>query len=138
MMEVLFTVIVFACCGYACWKGGRDGRLVSALLILAGIMTVVVKALFDHTWAQTNIPVLVVDLSLLLALAWVAKSTRYYWPVWICGLHLASIATHFGAGLLDGGIKPVVYYNMQSFWSIPELVIMVLGIATDRRYGLLK
>jgi len=136
MVNAIFTALVFACCGYAVLKGGRDGWRVSALFITAGIMTIFAGKL-GQGWGGINIPVLMVDVMLLLGLVLVAKSSRYYWPVWLCGLHLASIATHMGAAMV-GDIKPMVYYTMQSFWSIPELGIMVLGIAVDRRHGLLK
>ncbi|MBB6122436.1 hypothetical protein [Sphingobium subterraneum] len=133
MKNILFTGLVLFCCGYSIIKGGRDGRTVSAMFILAGLVSI--PAGSPQEWTHTNVWALLIDVLLLIGLARVALQTQFYWPVWMVGLHIGSIATHFATvGVKD--LDPDLYFSMQSFWSLPELIIMAIGIAADRRAGI--
>ena len=135
MVQTLFLIILSSCCGYALLWGGREGRLVSAMFIVASLLTYM--AVRSSGWSTFNLPVFAVDLLLLIGLWAVALSSRFYWPIWICGMHTVSVATHFGS-IMAGDFRPGIYQAMEAFWSIPELLAMVVGIMIDRRAGLLK
>lgn len=130
-MPILFTILLFASCGYAWLAGGKDGRWVTAMLISAALLTIPASQI-DHSWSRTQLPVLAVDLLLLIGLGIVAARTRVFWPIWLAGLHLANVLTHAATIALPSW-RPEVYYAMQSFWSVPELVLMVAGIMLDQR-----
>ena len=70
-------------------------------------------------------------LLLLLGLSWVAARSGSFWPLWFVGLHLANVTTHL-ATIAAPSWRPWVYYALQSFWALPELMIMVGGIMYDR------
>jgi hypothetical protein len=134
MEDALFTFLLFASCAYACAAGGKEGRCVSLLLISAALLSIP-ASFMDPSWSQPQIAVLAVDLLLLAGLAAVATLSRRYWPLWVTGFHLVSVSTHV-ARLAEPSLKPLVYFAVQSFWSLPGLLVMVAGIMLDRRAGL--
>lgn len=131
MVGTLFTILLFASCGYAFFAGGKDGRYISILIIAAALLSIPASYL-DRAWSHTQLPVLGVDLLLLFALTFFALRSRHFWPLWVTGLHLASIATHLATIAAPQQLKPVLYFAMQSFWSLPLLLVMVAGIMLDR------
>jgi hypothetical protein len=131
MKNIVFSALMLLCCGYAIFRGGRNGRIVVTLFVAAGVLSIP-AANSAQQWFHINWATFAIDVCLLAALAPVALFARSFWPVWVVGFHLASIATHL-ASLLLSHVDPELYYNMQSFWSLPELCVMVLGISTDRR-----
>lgn len=132
MVGNLFTILLFASCGYAFVAGGKDGRRISLLIIAAALLSIP-ASLLDRAWSHTQIPVLGVDILLLLGLAYFAVHSHRFWPIWVCGLHLGSVATHLATIAMALQLKPMLYFAMQSFWSLPLLLVMVAGIMLDRR-----
>lgn len=134
MIGNLFTAILLGACLYACIAGGREGRWVSLLVVSAAIGSIPASYL-NYGWQRMQLPVLGIDLALLAGLATVAVRSQRYWPLWMTGFHLVSISTH-AARILQPGLPPLVYFALQSFWSLPGLLVMVGGIMLDRRAGL--
>jgi peptidoglycan/LPS O-acetylase OafA/YrhL len=132
MVSQLFTILLFASCGYACIAGGKDGRWISLFIIAAALLSIPASYL-EQSWAHTQLPVFGVDLLLLGALVAVSLRSRHYWPLWMTGFHLGSIATHLATIAAPVQLKPMLYFAMQSFWSLPMLLVMVAGIMIDRR-----
>ncbi|WP_152616623.1 hypothetical protein [Sphingomonas sp. ERG5] len=131
-MSQLFTILLFASCGYACIAGGKDGRWISLFIIAAALLSIPASQL-ERAWSHTQLPVLGVDLLLLGALIFVALRSRSFWPLWMTGFHLGSIATHLATIAAPVQLKPMLYFAMQSFWSLPMLLVMVAGVMIDRR-----
>jgi len=131
MINLLFTLLLFASCAYAVVAGGKDGRCVAALVISAALLSIPASHL-DFGWAHTQLPVLGVDLMLFTGLLVVALRSRHFWPLWMTGLHLGSVSTH-AATIGQPHLHPLLYFAMQAFWSLPVLLVMVAGIMRDRR-----
>ena len=136
MVSLLFLIILFASCAYAYFAGGREGRWISLLLIGAAMATFA-ASFIGYGYARVHLPVLTIDLLLLAGLAAIAIRSRRYWPVWVLALHLGSISTHV-ARAAEPSLPSIIYFAMQSFWSLPLLLVMVVGIMLDRRAGLPK
>ncbi|MEI9850096.1 MAG: hypothetical protein WDN24_03590 [Sphingomonas sp.] len=136
MAGYLFTVLLFGSCAYAWLAGGREGRWISLLLLTAAVLSVPASYL-DYNWSRTHLPVLIVDALLLIGLVGMALRSRRYWLLWMAGFHLISVSTH-AATIAQPQLKPLIYFAMQSFWSLPLLLVMVAGIMLDRRAGLPK
>lgn len=136
IVETLFGILLLASCAYAFVFGGKEGRWVSLLLMSAAVLSIPAGHM-DRGWSRVHVPVLIVDLLLLAGLLSVALRSRRYWPVWMAAFHLLSITTHI-ARMGEADLPPVVYFALQSFWSLPLLLVMVAGIMLDRRAGLPK
>lgn len=129
MIILLFWFLMLLCCFYAAVAGGRDGKWATAIIILASILTV--PATFLAQWGQTQLPVMVVDVSVLTAMYILTLKSRVYWPIWMTAFQLVSVATHF-ATLVSPSFTPLIYQGMESMWAIPGLLSMVIGISLDR------
>lgn len=136
MVGLLFTILLFASCAYACIAGGKEGRWVSLLIVSAALLSIPASYL-DYGWSRVQLPVLAVDFLLLVGLFVIAMRSPRYWPLWVTAFHLISISTHV-ARIAESSLPPLVYFALQSFWSLPVLLAMVGGIMLDRRAGLPK
>ena len=136
MVGLLFTILLFASCFYACIAGGREGRWVSLLIVSAALLSIPASYL-DHGWSRVQLPVLAVDLLLLVGLFSIATRSARFWPLWVTAFHLLSISTHV-ARFAEPDLPPLIYFALQSFWSLPGQLAMVAGIMLDRRAGLPK
>jgi len=134
MVGLFFTVLLFGSCGYAWVAGGREGRWIGLMVLVAATLSVPASYL-DHGWSHTQLPVLGIDLLLLAGLLAMALRSRSYWPLWMVAFHLISVTTH-AATIAQPALRPIVYFALQSFWSLPLLLVMVSGIMLDRRAGL--
>ncbi|MFZ5746896.1 MAG: hypothetical protein ACOY45_04470 [Pseudomonadota bacterium] len=131
MVGYLFTILLFSSCAYACVAGGKDGRWASFLLILAAILSLPASYL-DYAWVHTQLPVFLVDVALLVGLGVIAFRSHHFWPLWATAFHFISVSTH-AATIIEPSFRPIIYFALQSFWSLPLLLVMVAGIMLDRQ-----
>jgi hypothetical protein len=134
MVGHLFTILLFGSCAYAWIAGGSEGRWIALMIVGAAVLSVPASYL-DHGWSHTQIPVFGVDLMLLAGLVAMALRSRSYWPLWMVAFHLISVTTH-AATIAQPALRPLIYFALQSFWSLPLLLAMVAGIMLDRRAGM--
>lgn len=131
LIGLLFWVLTLLCCGYAIRFGERDGRL-AAFLILAASGLSLPPTLMEQAYAKTELFIFAVDLLLLAGLYALTLTSRRYWPIWMTGFHLIAVVTHLSTMLVPD-FTPRLYRAMGSFWAIPMPLVMIIGIALDRR-----
>ena len=131
IIAYLFWALALLCCGYAILFGGRDGRWAAFLIIAAAVMTAP-ATLFGRAWGNIELAIFAVDAGLLLGLYGLMLVSRRYWPIWMTGFHLIAVITHFST-LLAPKFTPALYRALESFWAIPVLLSLLLGVALDRR-----
>lgn len=122
------------CCGYGALFGGRDGRWVALVYISAVALTVPAQML-QRSWGDTHWPVFLVDLCLFLGLYGIAMRSRHYWPVWMAGFHLITMTTHLASAVAPS-FAAKVYFGLATFWAVPKLLIILIGVSLDRRAGI--
>lgn len=140
MVDLLFAALMLLCCGYASVAGERDGRLVTLIFVAAWLVSfppfpVFLFGLDDRK--SNDIYQCVIDIFLYAGLWAVARASRGYWPVWLLGLHFANLSTDLVI-LFGKNWDPLVTYLLRAFWSIPELLLMPIGIHLDRNAGILR
>lgn len=133
MIGLLFIVLMVFSCGTAVLLGGRDGRWVASLYVLAVIGTHFARRTGD-SWDSPHIPVLIVDAALLVGLLAVTLNSRRYWTIWITGLHLLTVASHAQAWAV-GTFSYRAYFVMESVWSPIKLIILLIGVLLDWEMG---
>lgn len=129
MIIALYWLLALVCCAFAALAGGRSGRTGAAMILTASIASAL-GAQFG-TWGQTHIPVMTIDLILLAGFYRLALSSQSYWPIWATGFHLISVISHF-AMFFSEEVRQMLYFGFGAFWSLPVLLVMVIGIARDR------
>ncbi|MEO1167860.1 MAG: hypothetical protein AAFW97_04020 [Pseudomonadota bacterium] len=133
-VALFFWALVIICCTYGAYFGGRTGRWLAVLLIGASLLTLVAQS------AQTMLggaiwPIMLVDLLLFAGLYWLAMRSNRFWPLWVAGFHLITLTTHL-AVLLAPSFAARVYIGLATFWSIPGLIIILIGVTMDRQAGI--
>lgn len=131
MVTYLFWAMAVLSCGYAATFGGRDGRAAALLFAGATLLTLFAQSL-DTAWQGTQWPVMIVDCLYLAGIYWLALQSSHFWPIWMTGFHLVTVVTHLST-LLGSAYVPKIYAAMSTFWVIPILGSMVVGIMLDRR-----
>jgi hypothetical protein len=134
LIVVFFWMLALLCCGYAILFGGRDGRWAGFLFLAAAGLTAP-AILLGQAWGETELLVLGVDLAFLLGLYLLMLTSRRYWPIWMVGFHLVAVVTHLST-LIVPDFTPRMYRAMESFWAIPVLLSMLIGVELDRRAAL--
>jgi peptidoglycan/LPS O-acetylase OafA/YrhL len=132
-VKVAFATVLLLSCFYAAWRGGRSGQTGAAIFLAASILTIPASQQ-NPEWTTRMIYVWAVDFGCLIALMALAFHSRRYWPIWATGFQIASIATHGAITIYPDG-PPVVYMGLESFWSIPILLVMLMGTRLDHKSG---
>ena len=135
-VTILFNLMLLLCAAYASIFGGRTGRAGSLIFVGATILTIVAFNA-NPSWQSTSYGIFAVDLACLLALLALALKSNRYWPIWATGFQAAAVATHL-ATLFAEDTVPDAYRALLSFWSIPILLVMVLGTMKDHKFDLEK
>lgn len=125
----LYWLLALLCCAFAAIAGGKSGRTGAAMIMTASVASAL-GAQFG-TWGQTHIPVMAIDLLLLAGFYALALRSDSYWPIWATGFHLISVISHL-AVFISNEVREILYFAFGAFWSLPVLLVMVVGIAYDR------
>lgn len=128
---LFYLFALLATCFYLARYGGRTGRWLAAIQLgmasasaLASWITPRLTELLPH--------MMVIDLvSLALKTAVACASTRR-WPIWVAAFQFNTVLAE-AAILLSPAFRGAFYYAMATAWAMPTLVVMVLGLALDRR-----
>ena len=131
LMVVLVWSLLALCSLYAAVMGGVTGRIGAALNVGATVATLFANRI--GLWSETNMPVLVIDMALLLALFALAMKSRVYWPIWAAGFHLIAVTGHL-ATIISPDVRSSLYYYFNGMWAIFVQMAMVWGITLDRIY----
>ncbi len=137
MIDVSFLALVLLSCTYATIAGPKEGRVVSCLFVVAWLGSFPASAMNPLNRQAIDLYLFAIDLLMFGGLSAVAGRTQFYWPVWVLGFHCASLSMDVVL-LVVQGWQPIVYDVLHAFWSVPELLVMPVGIHLDRKAGLLK
>ena|ERR1700761_5471466 len=130
MRVAIFYLMLLGSCGYAIWRGGPPERIIGGLLISAALLTLMVG--HPTQYSHVELGVFAIDISLLLALIWVALKADRLWPMVLAALHLDSTAVHI-LKLFDTELIGVTYAVMIVVWSYPMLLVLAIGTLRHQR-----
>jgi hypothetical protein len=133
-MVVLFWALAILCCGYGAYFGGRDGRLVAALY-MGGVLLSIPAYFLQQSWGGAIWPVIVIDLLFLVGIYWISMRTNRFWPLWVTGFHMITMTAHLAA-LLAPSFPARIYFGLTTIWTIPLLLVILVGVTLDRQAGL--
>jgi hypothetical protein len=128
IVPTLFWLLLALCCTFAATVGGQSGRVGSMMLIGASIATWLWE--LSSSWAQTHIPVMVIDIMLFVGLYALAIRSKSYWPIWATGFHLLTVAGHFASFIMPD-FRLGIYWRFSGIWAVLVLMAMVIGISID-------
>ena len=108
--------------------------MVAAIFVGGALLTIPAQIL-QQSWDHVAWPVMVVDLAVLIGLYWVAMRTKRWWPLWVTGFHLIAMTSHL-AVIVAPNFTARVYFGLATLWAVPMLLVILIGVARDRRFGI--
>ncbi len=133
LVPLAFWIMLVAALAIAWQAGDRQDREVLVAIFVAAVLTALTDLVLDFTaWRSA---VLVIDAALLGVVWRYALVSQRYWPIAFAGLHLAGTLVGAFALVLAGEARST-FALLGSFWSIPALLCMVIGLLADQRQGI--
>lgn len=132
MAPNLFRILLALVALYAFFRGTRDERLVSLILIAGVIATELVLPPVKDRFQGVETALVVVDLSVFLGFLFIALRSDRFWPLWVAGLQLTSILGHFMKAV-DIGLFSRAYAAALVFWFYPMLLVIAVGTWRNAR-----
>ena len=129
IIEQSFTISLVAACLYLWACGQNDEKFAIVFIATSYLMTKFSLFYFEQSTAIGI--VWVIDIALLLSMFWIALKSDKYWPIWFCGFHLITVASHFSS-LVAASETLTIVFNFSQFWSIPAIGAAVIGTYLDR------
>ena len=139
-ITLLYLAVCIACWTYAVRYGGKAAGIAFISFVAMTIGTIFATSQSTEfrthpaLWTGFNPLLFVTDLLYFAALFWIAVSSNRYWPIWSAGFALLCVLTHFGP-LIDPSSDSKIYRGLETFWQLPIMATMVIGIALDRANG---
>jgi hypothetical protein len=132
-----FFALLYACCGYAWWKGGVPERVCALVFVVAVHLTLYVGAAGPTRWTSVETSIFAVDVVALAVWMAVALAAERFWPIWFTALHVIAVAGH-AVKLAEPDLMPWGYNFAIAFWSYPMLLILAGGAWCHNRRRTLR
>ena len=115
------------------WQAGnRYDRRVIIAIAAAALVSAGANLLLQE---RISLPlVAAVDVLLLIVVMRYALSSGRYWPIWFAAFHMTTGVF----SVLSVVLSPIpqrVAERIAGFWSLPCLIVMVVGLIVDQRRG---
>lgn len=129
-IAIIFGTFLLSSCLLVLWYGQALERGFLTFLVALSILTLLLSAKVGILESQNALFAL--DVAILIVVLAIMRRSKAYWPVWFAGFHTIIVATGFANLILPSAI-PGDYINAASFWSLPSLLVLVLGTLADYR-----
>lgn len=126
MHKLIYLATLLIICGYALWRGERPERFAALIMITGSLASIPAAALIKATWVSPELGILGVDLIVLGLFVALSLWSDRFWPMWITGFQLTSVAIHL-ATMAELTIVPKAYAMAQAFWAYPMLCALLIG-----------
>ncbi|PHQ62684.1 MAG: hypothetical protein COC10_10205 [Sphingobium sp.] len=130
MLAAFFWLLMLMTCVFAICFGGRDGRLLVLISVMASMLSI--PAQLAGSWHATQFWLMIVDLGTFAALMWLMLRSDRYWPIWVAACQLMTVLTHVMT-LLRPDFTDRIYAGLSTVWVIPLLLFTIVGIELDRK-----
>jgi hypothetical protein len=117
---------------YATLRGGGPEKCAAIMLVAALILTALVRPAGAHRFASVQRSVLLVDLTLLAGLVWLAIRADRTWTVFLAAFHGLTLLGHLGRAE-NPDLWQLGYYLMTNLPFYPGLAALMIGTVAHQR-----
>lgn len=126
LLQVIYTACLAATC-LIVWRSGRAAEWIGVGIMVAGsVATVWANSVQGPESASVEFDMLLIDLLVLSGFVFLVLKSDRFWPLWACGIHLVSVATHL-VMLFYPTVLPQAYRVVLGFWAYPVMAAVVVG-----------
>jgi hypothetical protein len=129
MILLAFLVATALVCGFALIRGGAPERLVALTFLAGATASTLISIRFHFPPDGFQPAIFCVDMLMLVCIGGVMLKANRYWPIAVAALQFLSVLGHL-IKLLDPNMVTVLYWIANTFWAVPQIVI--LGVGTIR------
>ncbi len=124
---------------FALRKGDEPEKLVAMIMVAEVPLDLGNHAAYGYpTWFAVNPGHFVIDLWVLITMAWVALRANRGWPLWACAMQLIVVVAHLGK-LFEIDEARRSYWLMSQVPGLAQVVTLILGthahVLRQRRIG---
>lgn len=130
--KLLYFGLLALCCGYALARGGTPERLGAIILLIASVLTPLMRSWNMARFQGLEPSILALDLVALAAFVALALRANRFWPLWIAAIQLLGCTGHI-AKALNPAIDPWAYYVMVALGGYPMCLIIAIATRRHRR-----
>jgi len=138
MILLAFAILLVLVCSYAFARGGQPERLMAGLFVLGLLSTVLISAWTPPRPREFQLGIFIVDATMLFAMVPIMLKANRLWPIAVMAMQLLAVIGHL-IKLLDPNVVTVLYWIVNVFWSIPQTLLLGLGVHRhvhrERRFG---
>jgi hypothetical protein len=128
-----FSVLFLISSAVAFTLGGVPERLVGLILVLASVLSILVKRPLQSNFTQPDMAMLLVDFVATIAIVSVALRANRIWPLWVSALMLQQVLGHV-LKMAQPDLFPWLYWLVSTFWGFPvQTILMIATISHWRR-----
>lgn len=127
MAPLFFWTLLVSVLAYAFLRGGIEHKLASVGCLVATLATHLVRPASGDVYATVESGALWVDAALFALFLTIALRSNRFWPLWVAGFHLVTVASH-GLRAIRLDLIPTVYAVAAQFWSYPVLLVIAVAI----------
>lgn len=124
--QQFFVLLLVLACAYALWKGGAPERISAAAFLIATTMTVLSTLGEMHRYIHVEAGVIIIDLTLLALLFWLAMHSTRWWPLFLAGFQLDDVVVHVMRMIAPDTIQLAYLYGTV-LWSYPMVILLAAG-----------
>lgn len=128
---ILFLMLWLGCCVYALARGGAPERIGATIFLAAALLSLAVSEPAGSRFDSVELGVLLVDLGVLAGFMALAIKANRFWPIWMSGMQGVQVLSHFAIAV-NATVIPWAYWNAQTLWSYPMLVLLAAATAWHR------
>lgn len=126
---IFFCIIQLSVSAFS-MLGGRPERIMGGMLLAATVLTISGAQLAVNDF-EGRLATLMVDTTLFVAMVALAMKANRFWPIWVAGIHAASLPMHVVKALNDA-FQPWVYALAAATPAFPILLILVIATTRHR------
>lgn len=129
MAPTFFWTLLISVFVYALLRGGTEHRIAAVGCVAATFASHALRPPASSNYYSIEVGLLVVDIALFALFLALALRSNRFWPLWVAGFHLVTVAAH-AIRALKFDLVPTAYAVAAQFWSYP--VLLCIGIAIWR------
>jgi hypothetical protein len=128
---ILFLLVWLGCCAYALIRGGAPEKIGAAIFLAAALLSAVLEEPAGSRFDSVETGVLLVDLAVLAGFVTLSLTADRFWPIWMSGMQGVQVLSHFAIAV-NATVIPWAYWNAQTLWSYPMLILLAAATAWHR------
>jgi hypothetical protein len=109
-----------------------DAQILATTMWAGSFATWALMFARGHRWDHFNLAILLIDLAMLAAFAWVAFRSNMRWPMLVCAFQFIGAASHLAGTIADTPATRIIGV-VQGIWAYLQCFAIIFGVTLNSR-----